>query len=404
MKIFKLLAVLMIVSQTLQADPIPNVTENLDFGPSQSSGARRSHLTHISNMGDDAIVPTSGAFASTQNQIFNHDRYKLIPVTTRQPDSQKVYPLVIVGAGAAGTMAVKRAVLNNSEVILFTGDKQDRKRSCGNWVTKVDNVPGLEKYKRPILELRNEALEGLVQGPFGSNLYIVEDSVVSIEKQEEIFKLADRSGRTYYARYIVLATGIMKEQPHIQGSIRPILPFANGPAIGYCCMCDGHRTFGKKTVVIGHTSTAANIALFLAEKYQPASMTILTNGHPNEFMPDLLKEIAEKNIPILEAPIQEILGNKELRQLNGFVLETGDAIDAEMGFVALGIRANNQLALQLGAELNTSGLVVTDSNGESSVPNLFVIGDLRANSLKQIYTAWQHAVDTIQTIDGRLLK
>ncbi len=321
--------------------------------------------------------------------IFAQDP-KVIPVTTQQPEQSKLYPIVIVGAGAAGTMAVKRAVLNNTEVLLFTGDKQDRKRSCGNWVKKVDNVPGLEKYKRPVLELRNEVLQELASGPLSSNLYVIEDSICSIEKQDDFFKLIDRSGRIYFAKYVVLATGIMKEQPLIQGSLRPILPFANNGSIGYCCICDGHRCLGKKTVVIGHTKTAASMALFLSKKYHPTSITILTNGH----VPEFISEIA-----VLEAPIKEVVGNNVL---SGFVLETGEYVEAEMGFVALGIRPNNQLALQLGAQLNASGLVITDEDGESSVPNLFVIGDLRANTLKQIYTAWQNAVDAIQAIDERL--
>src|SRR5574342_648725 len=107
-------------------------------------------------------------------------------------EQHKIYPIAIVGAGAAGTMAVQRTVLDNHEVLLFTGNKQDQKRSCGNWVKKVDNVPGLSKYKRPILDLRDEVLAELAQSPLGSNLYVIEDSVCSIEKQDGIFKLVDR--------------------------------------------------------------------------------------------------------------------------------------------------------------------------------------------------------------------
>src|SRR5262249_10882053 len=131
-------------------------------------------------------------------------------------------------------------------------------------------------------------------------------------------------------------------------------------------------------------------------------LTILTNGHPNEFTPELLGRLQAKNININEQPILEVLGIKELKQLTGFKLETGETVEAEMGFVALGIRPNNQLAKQLGAKLDASGLVITDSNGETSIPNLFVAGDLRANSMKQIYTAWQHAVDCVQLINRRM--
>lgn len=327
---------------------------------------------------------------------------KVIPVITQQPEEKKIYPIVIIGAGAAGTMAVKRAVLNNNEVLLFTGAKQERRRSRGNWVRKVDNIPGLSKYERVVLELRNEVLEELVQSPLSHNLYVIEDSIHSIEKEVDFFKLTDGSNRTFYAKYVVLATGIMDEQPHIQGSIRPILDYANGQTVVYCSVCDGHRSFGKKTVVIGHSESAANIALLLSEKYQLASTIILTNGQTHQFTPQLLKRIQDKNITILEAPIAEVLGNIEQKQLTGFKLENGDTVEAEIGFVALGIRPNNQLALQLNAKVDASGLVLTDSNGESSIPNLFVIGDLRANSMKQIYTAWQHAVDSLQLINRRI--
>lgn len=327
---------------------------------------------------------------------------RVIPITTKQPEERKVYPIAIIGAGAAGTMAVQRAVLNNNEVLLFAGAKQERRRSRGNWVRQVDNVPGLAKYKRTVLELRNEVLEELVQSPLSHNLYVIEDSIYFIEKGSDFFKLTDASGRTYYAKYVVLATGTMNEQPHIQGSIRPILKHSNAQTIAYCSLCDGHRSFGKKTAVIGYSESAARTALFLADNYKLPQMTILTNGHKHEFSQKSLKQIQNKNISIEEAPILDILGNAELKQLNGFKLDNGNVVEAEIGFVSLGIRPNNQLALQLGAQVDARGLVVTDSDGESSVPNLFVIGDLQANSMKQIYTAWQHAVDSMQTINQRL--
>jgi thioredoxin reductase (NADPH) len=329
---------------------------------------------------------------------------KVIPIKTKPPEEEKIYPIAIIGAGAAGSMAVNRAVLNNTEVLLFAGAKQERRRSRGNWVRKVDNVPGLAKYNRTILELRNEVLEELAKSPLAHNLFLIEESIFSIEKSTDFFTLTDGTGHKYYAKYVVLATGIMDEQPVIQGSIRPIFAYANGQTMAYCVICDGHRCLGKKTVVIGHSENAGCIALFLSEKFDLPSMTILTNGRPHEFDPELTKDLQNRNISIFETPIQEILGNGDPKLLSGFKLESGDFIEAEMGYVALGVRPNNQLALLLGAEVDTDGFVITDNNGETSIPDLFVIGDLRANSMKQIYTAWQHAVDTLQLIYLRLWK
>lgn len=327
---------------------------------------------------------------------------RVIPITTAVPSEQKVYPIVIIGAGAAGTMAVKRALLNNNEVLLFPGAKQERRRSRGNWVRKVDNIPGLERYERTILELRNETLTDIMQGPFSSNLFLVDDSVATIEKTGEIFKLTDGAGRIYYGQYVLLATGIMDEQPVIQGSIRPILDFSNGQTVAYCLLCDGHRSVGKKSVVIGYSEETAAGALVLAEKYHPPYLAIVTNGKTPEFSQETLEKLKLHGVAIFTSPILDVLGDRSNKQLEGFKLESGEIVQAEMGFVMLGIRPNNQLALQLGADIDKRGLVLTDSNGESSIPNLFIAGDLRANSMKQIYTAWQNAVESLQTINARI--
>jgi thioredoxin reductase (NADPH) len=346
-----------------------------------------------------AMVFCQGVVENSGNTVLDP---KVIPVKTQQPEENKVYPIAVIGAGAAGSMAVNRAVLNNNEVLLFAGAIPERKRSRGNWVRKVNNVPGLAKYNRTVLELRNDTLEDLMKSPLAHNLYVIEDSIYAIEKNGDIFTLTDASGRIYHAKYVVMATGIMDEQPNIQGSIYPVLPYANGQTIVYCAVCDGHRTYGKKTVVLGHSEDAGYIALFLAEKYRLTNTTILTNGRAHEFPPELLSEMRTNNIAIAEAPILEVLGNKEQKQLTGFKLDTGEIIDAEIGLVALGIRPNNRLALQLGAKIDKEGLVIAKAYGETSVPGMFVIGDLRSGSMKQIYTAWQQSVETMQEICQRI--
>jgi thioredoxin reductase (NADPH) len=326
---------------------------------------------------------------------------KYIPVTTAQPEEHIVYPIAVIGAGAAGTMAAHRATLNNRKVLLFTGAKHELRNSRGMWVRKVENIPGLEKYSRTVVELRNEILTQITTGPFSENLFVIKDSVCSIEKQGDIFCLKDTLGKTYLVQYVVLATGMMDVQPHIQGSIKPILEYANKQHIAYCLLCDGHRSFGKKTAIIGYQEDAAKAALVLWDRYHPTALTILTNGNACEFSAEVRTQLEERHIAIVEEPIQDILGNKELNQFSGFQLET-EQVACDIGFVLLGIRPNNNLARMLGLDLDERGLVLTDKDGKTRIPNVFVIGDLRANSIKQIYTAWQHAVDAITVIDRNI--
>lgn len=333
---------------------------------------------------------------------------KNIPVQTAQPNEGQIYSIAIIGAGAAGTMAAKRAILNDDEILWFAGAKKERRNSRGNWVRKIENIPGFERYTRAILELRNETMLELAMSPFSHHLFIIEESIMNIQKNNDYFELTDGLGRLYRAKYVVMATGMMDEQPHINDSINPVLKYANGQTINYCALCDGHRSYLKKTVVIGHSEAALSLAILLKDKYKCSSMTILTNGKQAEANEELLSELEAKDIEILEYPIIEVLGNQEEKQLTGFKLDNQDEeeneieVEAETAFIALGVRPNNQLALQLGAEVDEKGLVITDAKGESSVENLFIAGDLRSNSMKQVYTAWQHAVESVQLINKRL--
>lgn len=310
--------------------------------------------------------------------------------------------IAIIGCGAGGTMALERAILNNRDTIVFTGAKKERKRSRGHWVRKVDNIPGYSNYTRTLNEVRDKTVEELAKGPFKEKLKVVDDSVTSIKKEDNIFIITDKAGTVYKAHYVVLATGIMDEQPHINGSIKPILPFANKQLINYCLLCDGHKSDGKNTVVIGHSEDAAKSALILMDRYKPLSLTILTNGQKETITEETRLKLQEKKIEVIKSPITAIDGNKKERILNGFTLSSGEQIKAELGYVSLGIRPNNQFAKDLGATLDARGLVEADATGETSVSNLYVIGDLRANSMKQIYTAWQHAVNAIQAIDRKI--
>ena len=62
----------------------------------------------------------------------------------------------------------------------------------------------------------------------------------------------------------------------------------------------------------------------------------------------------------------------------------------------------NELAKQLGAELDDRGFVKADESGLTSVAGLYVAGDLKANTRKQIYTAWDHAVSAVNAINQKL--
>jgi thioredoxin reductase (NADPH) len=62
----------------------------------------------------------------------------------------------------------------------------------------------------------------------------------------------------------------------------------------------------------------------------------------------------------------------------------------------------NELAKQLGADVDERGFVKADESGLTSVTGLYVAGDLKANTKKQIYTAWDTAVSAANAVNMKI--
>jgi thioredoxin reductase (NADPH) len=311
----------------------------------------------------------------------------------------KIYDVAVIGGGSAGTMAALRTVLNNDECLFFPGSPKDKKKSRAFWVTKVENMPAHLNYKKGIEEPNRESLDWILTTPFAEKLHWKKNhGITQIKKENNLFELTDDKGNTYFAHFVILCTGVMDVQPKIKNSIEPIFPYANVQLADYCLRCDGHHVINKKLSIIGHTSSAAWVAIMLFERYHNESVTIFLNGENELFDEETKALIKRYNIQVIAGAIEDIQGLPKEKKLKAFVVNQ-KIIETEICFIALGMIVYNDLAKMLGTELDQRGFVITDQKGKSSVDGLYVAGDLRANTKKQIYTAWDTAVDSADDIN-----
>lgn len=321
----------------------------------------------------------------------------------RSEMGQKIYEIAIIGAGAAGVMAALRGVLNNDEVLLFTGTAKDKKRSREKWVYKVDNMPGFHGYKKAIEEPNRSTIEWIEQSEFKDKLLVKKNvGIKNIVKSENCFKLISSTDEEFFASYVVLCTGIMDVQPHLNDSIKAILPFANTQVVDYCLRCDGHHTLNKHTSVIGNDSSAAWVAVMLKERYNNPSMCVLTNGQVPNFSDDVKDLLKLYHIEVFEQKIIEVLGDSKKGILEGYKFDSGKTLKSEFSFVSLGVIVYNELAKVVGANIDPRGYVLADSKGMTNIENFYVAGDIRAGLKKQIYTAWDMAVDTMDEVNRKI--
>lgn len=315
-----------------------------------------------------------------------------------------IYPVAIIGGGAAGTMAALRCVLNNDETLFFPGTNLDKKRSRALWVTKIENMPAHFDYKKGIEQPNRETFNWIKKSEFADKFHWLKNRGVKEINRNKAghFDLKDNKGELYHARFVILCTGITDVQPHISGSIEPVFPYANMQTLDYCLRCDGHHVLGKKTGVIGHSNGAGWVASMLYERYRCPEMHIFLHGQKSEFSDEVRSLIKAYQIKVYEHEIVEIRGDKKKGLLTSFVLADGLEVPVDISFISLGMIIYNELAKSLGAKLDERGFVLTNEKGESSVPGLYVAGDLRANAKKQIYTAWDQAVDSADAINAIL--
>lgn len=316
----------------------------------------------------------------------------------------KIFDVAVIGGGSAGVMAVNRCVLNNDETLFFPGTGKDKKKSRALWVSKVENIPGHLEYKKGIEEPNREMLVWLEQGEFKNRfLWKKNRGVTSLTKNEQgLFVLIDSKQEEYLVRHIILCTGVMDVQPLISGSIEPVFPFANAQQLDYCLRCDGHHVLNKNTGVIGHGDGAAWVAIMLYERYQTPMMTLFTHGQKAQFSDDVQRLLELYQIQVETAEIIGFEGDVKAPNLEALKLSDGKTIQCQLAFVSLGMIVYNELALACRAEVDARGFVLTDQKGESSVANLFIAGDLRAGLKKQIYSAWDSAVDSADEINRRI--
>lgn len=367
-------------------------------------------------------------------------------MTASSPDPSTNYDVIVVGGGIAGSAAALRAAQYLHRTLWIRGSKLDAKRSRAQWVYNIDNMIGVHdgivrKKVRKLLrgEELAEAREKLDSAPHLpiSTRDIVDNVVDRIESgySEYVDQLSETAtgarrvddgsfvvsadGQEYRAAHLVLATGVMDRQPEIlkanrkgeiQDDIKWIYPAANREQVLYCIRCEGHLTRGRQVAVIGAAEAAAQIAMMLHERYNSAA-AVLTNGADPGWSEESGRLLKIYGIPVHPARITAIDAGKDA--LETIHLEDGTEVDAAFGLVSMGLyRAYNELAIELGATLGDEGKpedqrhVQIDSRGETSIPNLFVVGDLAQRPdepvMKQVYTSQEYAVRALDVVDSRM--
>jgi len=272
-----------------------------------------------------------------------------------------MYDVIIIGKGPAGISASLYTLRANLKTLIIAkGDSSLMKAQ------KIENYYGFEE---PISG--RELLESGVKQALRLGAEIVEDEVVSIEK-EDLFKVTASNG-VYTAKAVLLATGQVQKKLNIVN-----IDKFEGKGVSYCSTCDGFFYRKLKVGVLGNKDFAAHEALEL-ENFTD-KITIYTNGMELDMTPVSSEKISK--FTVNKKLIAKVDGEEFLENIY-FSDGTSEAVDGL--FIANERATGSDFARKLGV-ITEDGFIVVDKDQKTNIEGLFAAGDC-VGGFKQISVA-----------------
>jgi thioredoxin reductase (NADPH) len=278
----------------------------------------------------------------------------------------EIYDTLIVGGGPAGLTAALHLAWHRRKALVID-------RVSGPLfftLEKLWNVPGMPGATGAEIQKRLKA-QAVEMGA-----EIQRGNVVKADGREGDFLLTGEKGEPWRGRTLLLATGVSRYHPTVDGDFTPCFAYAGKGNLFYCTDCEGPELFGRDTVVIGTgpADWAAAMAVGLS-RYTEKMRVLLTGGQ--DLSEPWAGQLREKGIPVLTGEIQGLVGGK--RELEALELKDGTTVAAEAFFVSSEVRGRTDLAVQLGVEIAATGKHAQPKTqrGDTNVPGVWIAGDLR---------------------------
>ncbi|MFV0440604.1 MAG: thioredoxin-disulfide reductase [Lachnospirales bacterium] len=291
----------------------------------------------------------------------------------------KVYDIVVVGAGPAGLSCGLYAGRAKMDVLIL------EKKAVGGQIVitdEIENYPGAPNHSTGpsiINQMKEQALH------FGA--VIEKDDVLSFDLSDKI-KVVKGAKAEYKAKTVVVAGG---GSPRLMGC--PGEKELTGKGVSYCATCDANFFEELEVFVIGGGDAAIEEAMYLTKFARKvtvvhrrdelrAAKSIQDKAFANDKLEFLWDTVVEevKGDGIVESIVFKNVKTGELTEYEADEDDGTFGVFPFIGFTPVSEIYKDILTME-------NGYIVTDDNMRTNLDGVFAAGDIRVKSLRQVVTA-----------------
>lgn len=283
------------------------------------------------------------------------------------------YDIIVIGAGTAGMTAAVYGARAGKKVLVLEA------RQAGG---QIINSPRVENYPGIKFISGFEFVKGLKEQAETLGAEIREGIAEQIIDQGR--KKQVRVGENYLeCRAVIIAGGTAYRRLGLEKEEE-----LTGSGVSYCAVCDGAFYREKDVAVVGGGNTALEDALFLADRCRKVFMIHRRDRFRGEsHLVDALHQ--RENVEfVLESVVTSLRGESRLESIIIRNVATGVVQEKKVDglFVAVGQKPENEKFADV-VNLSEDGYIQAGETCETDTPGLFVAGDCRTKSVRQLVTA-----------------
>jgi len=277
------------------------------------------------------------------------------------------YDVVVIGGGAAGLSAA--LVLSRAQRRVAVIDAGEPRNAPAAHMQGFLSRDGLSPAE--LLRLGRQEVTG-----YGAD--VIAGRVSGVHRTSDAdprFEVRLADGDTLRGRRVLVATGLRDVLPDIPG-VRERW----GRDFLHCPYCHGHEVRAQPLGVIGGTREAVMHA-HLVRQWSP---DVVLFTHTDGLAEDDREALLARAIGVVEGPVARLVVEGDA--LAGVELTDGRFVPRTAVFVRPRMVPDNDVLAGLGCALDDQGWVIADATGRTSVPGVWVAGNV-ANPRAQVITA-----------------